>query len=138
MKWKKATEAEFAQFDAALPIDKRVVRAQMFGMKLGKVGDYHFAGRGGQGVMVRVGEKERDALLAKGGALWEPMPGKPRPDLVVLPERVAQDPKLLAQWVRRAFEHCLALPPRAAKRKKKAVGRKPTKRPPTKRGKAKR
>jgi hypothetical protein len=112
MAWRKLTAEETASFDAALPADPRVVRAKMFGLPHGKVGEYMFAGRHAVGVTVRVAPEERDRLLAKGAKLFEPMPGRQMKDWVVVPEDVAGNPKKLAEIVRHAFEHTATLPPK--------------------------
>jgi hypothetical protein len=115
------SDEDLERFYAAVPADGRVLHAHMFGMRLVRVGEHYFAGRHKAGVMVRVTEADRDTLLAQGGTLWEPMPGRPRPDLVNLPPAVLQDAAQLAQWVRRAFQHALTLPPKAPKRPKKKL-----------------
>ena len=118
MPWRRLTEEEKASFDAALPEDPRVQRAMMFGLPHGKVGEHMFAGRHASGVTVRLSPEERDRLLEAGARLFEPMPGRPMKDWVLLPDALSDDPAQLADYVRRAFEHTATLPP-----KKKAAAK---------------
>jgi TfoX N-terminal domain len=112
----KLDDAAIQRFYAALPEDPRVRRVHMFGMWLGRVGDHYFAGVHKAGVMARLPKPDLDEMLRQGATPWEPMPGRPRPDIVNLPDAIVQDAQLLRGWVRRAFEHALTLPPKVAKK----------------------
>ncbi|HVE85664.1 MAG TPA: TfoX/Sxy family protein [Myxococcales bacterium] len=115
MDFKKPTADQVQQFESALPSDPRVKRVKMFGLPHGKVGDHMFAGRHGTGVTVRLPPGDRDKLLAQGSQLFEPMPGRPMKDWVLLSPAITGDAKTLSGWVKRAFEHTASLPPKGKK-----------------------
>lgn len=128
MDFKKPTADQVQQFESALPSDPRVKRVKMFGLPHGKVGDHMFAGRHGTGVTVRLPPGDRDKLLAQGSQLFEPMPGRPMKDWVLLSPAITGDAKTLSGWVKRAFEHTASLPPKG--KKAAAPKAKPTAKPP--------
>jgi hypothetical protein len=121
---RKPNEDEVRTFEASLPDDPRVQRTKMFGLPHGKVGEYMFAGRHASGVTVRLAPDERDALLKKGAKFFEPMPGRPMKDWLLVPEAIAKDARALAQLVRRAFEYTATLPPKGAKAPRSAAAKK--------------
>jgi len=136
MDWKKPTAEQMQQFDASLPDDPRMKRAMMFGLPHGKVGDHMFAGRHGTGVTVRAPPEDKDKLLAQGCTIFEPFPGKQMKDWILLTPAIAQDARALSRWVRRAFDHTAALPPKGkAKTAAKAKASKPKPRTATQRSK---
>jgi len=71
--------------------------------------------------MVRLDEAGRAALVAKGGRPFEPMPGRPMREYVVIPASLQRDRRALVLWVKRAFDYTSALPP---KKKAKAARKK--------------
>src|SRR5260221_13888531 len=125
MDWRKPSPEQVAAFEAALPRDPRVERAQMFGMPCGKVGEYVFSGLHHDGVTVRLPAQAQGELLRQSGVKhFEPMAGRPMKDWVLLPAGWLSDERL-GGWIRRAFEHAAALPPKAKPRPKKAAARRP-------------
>jgi hypothetical protein len=125
MAWRKLSAAEIETFDAALPADPRVVRAKMFGLPHGKVGDHMFAGRHPTGVTVRVSPTDRDDLLRKGAKLFEPMPGRVMKEWVLLPEALVENAKVLAGTIDRAFQYTASLPRKRKAKKSAKAGPKP-------------
>jgi hypothetical protein len=69
---------------------------------------------------VRLAEPDRAALVAKGGHVFEPMPGRPMREYVVLPKAVLRDRRALADWIRRGLAHTAAVPAKTAKKRKVA------------------
>jgi len=63
--------------------------------------------------IVRLAEADRVELLATAGATpFEPMPGRPMREYVVLPADVVADPGAAAGWVERAIAYSRTLPPK--------------------------
>jgi hypothetical protein len=63
--------------------------------------------------IVRLPEEERAELLAlPGAAPFEPMPGRPMREYVVLPHGVVADLGATAGWVERAIAYARTLPPK--------------------------
>jgi TfoX/Sxy family transcriptional regulator of competence genes len=130
MAWVKVPESNHPLFRAALPKDPRVETLQMFGGVAAQVNGNTFAGLFGLSTMVWLPEKERAAALTlEGFAPFDPMgDGRRTSDKVMLPVSVMHDPKELKRWVAKAFKAAAELPPKAAKKKSKAVPKKKAKR----------
>lgn len=121
MAWRKSPETLVAAFDAAFPPDPRAERRKMFGYPCGFVGGNMFTGLHQESLIVRLAEKDRRELIGKGGAVFEPMAGRPMKEYVAVPAAVVADEKALRRWMARAFEYAASLPAKApkAKRRKK-------------------
>jgi TfoX N-terminal domain len=63
--------------------------------------------------MVRLPEPARAELLAAGARPFEPMPGRPMKEYIVLPAEIVEDPGARAAWIDRAVAHVRGLPPKA-------------------------
>ena len=82
-------------------------------------------------MIVRLAEPSREKLLKTAGArIFEPMPGRPMREYVILPVSVIQHQEKLRFWVARALEYGLTLKPKTASKssakspaKKKRAGR---------------
>jgi TfoX/Sxy family transcriptional regulator of competence genes len=119
--WKKSPDDLIALFHAALPNDPRVERRKMFGYPSAFVGGNLFTGLHQENVIVRLAEKDRVAAIGKQGArLFEPMPGRPMREYIVLPESALADRGALAAWLQRGLSYAASLPPKARKPGRKA------------------
>jgi TfoX/Sxy family transcriptional regulator of competence genes len=117
MKFDKSPAWLVQLFDALQP-EVGGTRKQMFGCPVAFENGQMFAGLFGRGMFVRLGEKDRQALLASEGAhLFEPMMGRPMKEYVVLPPALLEDEQSVTAWLRRGLEYARSLPP-----KKKAGG----------------
>jgi len=116
-RWKKSSEELVALFDAVLAGQPGAERRQMFGYPAAFVNGNMVTGLHQDDWMVRLGEKDRAALLAKGGRAFEPMLGRPMREYVVLPKVVLGERRALAVWIRRGIDYTAALPAKTAKRK---------------------
>lgn len=97
-----------------MPKDTRAVKRPMFGYPAGFVNGNMFAGTYRDKIVVRLPEADRAALLRhKRAAVFEPMPGRPMREYVVVPPAIFAKPKVLGGWVERAFRYALTLPPKA-------------------------
>ena len=130
MPWKKPSEAIVATFTAALPDDPATVRRQMFGYPCAFTRGNMFSGLHQERLIVRLPEDARREVAALGGAPFEPMPGRPMKEYMVLPAAVLSDPEALRGWVARAFAFARSLAPKAAK--KAAAKKAPAKKAATK------
>ena len=116
MAWEKAPAGLAEAFDRALPDDPRIERRKMFGCPCAFVGGNMFAGVHQSDLMVRLPEAGRQEMVDRHGArIFEPMPGRPMREYVVVPDRLRDDEPALRGWVGRAFEHAAALPPKEKK-----------------------
>jgi TfoX/Sxy family transcriptional regulator of competence genes len=74
-----------------------------------------FAGVHQSSLMLRLPEEGRAEVAALGGGPFEPMPGRPMKEYVVLPRGVLDDAAATAEWVRRGAEYAASLPPKVKK-----------------------
>lgn len=115
----KATDQGKAWFAEVLPPDGDVTRRPMFGNLAGFVNGNMFLCLFGDDIAVRLGEEDRAELLSEGGAPFEPMPGRPMKEYVVLPRSYREDLSSSSAWVARSLEHTRAMPPKEKKPPKK-------------------
>jgi TfoX/Sxy family transcriptional regulator of competence genes len=91
----------------------------MFGNLAGFVNGNMFTGLFGSEVFVRLPEEARVRLLSEEGASpFEPMPGRPMTEYVVMPVAWRNEPEKAQTWVERSLNWAGGLPEKAAKPKK--------------------
>jgi len=119
----RPSDATKDRFRALLPDDPRVQARPMFGQLAGFVNGNMFIGIFGDSIIARLPEADRITLVSKHGARpFEPMPGRPMKEYVVLPQGWLHDPKHdkdLHTWLDRALTSTAGLPtkqPKAAKK----------------------
>ncbi len=120
----RPSPASVTRYRAALASQPAAVERTMFGCPCAFVGGNMTAGLYGDDWFVRLPTDERAELLATDGARpFEPMPGRPMREYVVLPPSIVADDAALATWVSRAVAFALTLPPKepASRRKKKGA-----------------
>ena len=116
-KWKPAPEEWVRAFDAALPND--VERRKMFGYPAAFVNGNMACGLHQNGLILRLGDDDRAALVKEGGVPFEPMPGRVMREYVVAPQKFVSKKAELKRWLERAVAHAAALPEKVKKTKKK-------------------
>jgi TfoX/Sxy family transcriptional regulator of competence genes len=135
-KWKKAPEGLVQRFGEALPDDPEIERRLMFGYPCAFFRGHMFCGLFEDQFIVRLSDAERSVFLKQPGAkVFEPMPGRPMKEYVLVPQAVVERDALLGGWLRQALDYVAGLPPRAKKAKKAASARpakKASKRPKAK------
>jgi TfoX/Sxy family transcriptional regulator of competence genes len=123
-KWKKAPESLVLRFGQALPRDPAIERRSMFGYPCAFFQGHMFCGLFEDQFIVRLPEAERVAFLKQPGAkVFEPMPGRPMKEYVLIPPAVVERDALLGGWLRQSLDYVGGLPPRAKKPKKAPVAR---------------
>src|SRR5260221_9270821 len=118
MGWKKTRPALAGAFDRAAPKAPRVVRKPMFGYPALFLNGNMFAGTFQDKVVARLAEADRDKALQSGVERFEPMPGRPMKEYIVIPSDDVTKPAALAGWIARAHRHAATLPPKAKPVKK--------------------
>ena len=122
MDWKKTPPELVARFDRAAPKDPRVVRKPMFGYPALYLGGNMFAGTFQDKVVARLSEPQRVTALKAGAKPFEPMPGRPMKEYVVVPPADVATPAALAKWIEQARSYAETLPAKETKNTaKKAV-----------------
>jgi TfoX/Sxy family transcriptional regulator of competence genes len=120
MAWQKSSPELIEFFDkvtAGLPGQRK----SMFGYPVYFAENNHmFVGLYEDSLWVRVSEPDRAELLATvpGAALFEPMPGRPMREYVVLPPAVLRDEATFERWLQRALEYVRSLPVKETKPRK--------------------
>lgn len=122
MAWKPASPELSELLDAAVasfPCDKK----KMFGYPVYFVNGNMFTGIHQDNITLRLSEKDRSAILANAddAAPFEPMPGKPMKEYVVLLEAIYAEPARLEQWLARSFAYVSSLPPKEPKTRVKTT-----------------
>lgn len=113
-KWRKAPLWLVELFDRALPLDPRAERRAMFGFPAAFASGHMFTGLFEESLFVRLGEAERADLLAiEGAALFEPMPGRPMREYVVLPPALLEEDAAVTTWMKRGLAFAVSLPAKA-------------------------
>jgi TfoX/Sxy family transcriptional regulator of competence genes len=117
MQWKKAPPELVATFEKAVPKAAHVDTRKMFGYPACFACGNMFMGLYQDSFIVRLGEADRAALLALPDARrFEPMPGRPMKEYVVVPPAMLSGGTELAAWVAKALEYGLSLPAKGAKK----------------------
>ena len=93
----------------------------MFGQLSAFVNGNMFMGIFGEDVLVRLPEEDREKVLGAGGRVFEPMPGRPMREYVVLPEAWRDDPKRVARVGSTSLDHADELPPEEAEEEEEEV-----------------
>lgn len=124
MPWEKPSpdlviKLDDAVADAAQAAGIQVELKPMFGCPAYFTNGNMFAGVWQSSLMLRLPEDGRAEATALGGGPFEPMPGRPMKEYVVLPPAVLDDADALSDWVRRGAEHAASLPPKERKARKK-------------------
>jgi len=115
------SEDDYAWFDQLLPDAPGVTRQPMLGNVAGFIDGQMFLALLGDRIAVRLGPVAREELLGiDGTARFEPMPGRPLREYVVLPEAWRSRPTEAEAWVRRSMEYASALPPKAEPTKRRS------------------
>jgi hypothetical protein len=115
------SEDDYAWFDQLLPDAPGVTRQPMLGNVAGFIDGQMFLALLGDRLAVRLGPVGREELLAiDGTAPFEPMPGRPLREYVVLPEAWRNCPTEAEAWVRRSMEFASALPEKSEPARKRS------------------
>lgn len=125
MSFSKSPPELVESFEQALPPEAQ--RRQVFGYPAGFVNGNMFTHLFQESFVVRLPDDAREELLRQPGASpFEPMPGRPMREYAVLPPETAMDAQAAGAWVRRAYEHVAAMPPKEKKpAAKKSAAKKP-------------
>jgi TfoX/Sxy family transcriptional regulator of competence genes len=110
MEWKKSPPGLVAAFERAAPKDPKVVRKSMFGYPALFLNGNMFAGTFQDKVIARLPEADREKALRSGVAAFEPMPGRPMKEYVVVPAADVAKPAALAKWIEQARAYATTLP----------------------------
>jgi TfoX/Sxy family transcriptional regulator of competence genes len=107
-------------FDSVSPKHaKGVELRKMFGNPCCFVNGKMFMGLHNNRLVLRLSEIDRTKLVAVGGKIFEPMPGRPMKEYVVVPAGMKQD--ALRIWVASSLSSASKLPAKSKKQKSNSV-----------------
>ena len=115
----KPDEETKALFESVVPDHPGVRIRPMFGNVSAFVNGNMFMGLFGRDLFLRLSDDDRDAVTAAGGGPFEPMPGRPMRDYVLVPGAWLEEAPRLREWAARSLEWAAALPPKEQKPSKR-------------------
>lgn len=124
MQFPKSPPGLIAMFADVIPPGAE--KKMMFGYPAAFVNGNMFMSLFGKALILRLAEDARAELIAAGGAMFEPMKGRPMREYVAVPDAMLNDARRLAPWVQRSLDFAQSMPPKA---KKKSTKSRATKRP---------
>jgi TfoX/Sxy family transcriptional regulator of competence genes len=123
MKWRKSPEALVQKFSEIVPQDRRVEHRKMFGYPAAFVAGNLFMGLHQESLILRLSDEDRASFQRiKGASVFEPMPGRPMREYVVVPSAMVDRGTSLAGWIRRSLDYAASIPPKRAGRSKSPAG----------------
>jgi TfoX/Sxy family transcriptional regulator of competence genes len=114
MAWKKSPPELIAAFEKAKPSDPSVIGRPMFGYPALFLKGNMFAGTFQDKIVVRFGE-DRTFAGANAAKTFEPMPGRPMNEYVVVPDAIVKSPAKLRAWLDQAHTYAMKLPAKKAR-----------------------
>jgi TfoX/Sxy family transcriptional regulator of competence genes len=119
-KWSPAPDALVHWFNALLEGMAGVQVRKMFGFPAAFINGNMFAGLFQDQIFLRLGDAERASLLKEAGVrVFEPMPGRPMREYVVVPPTLVNSDQAAQQWLEKSRAFVAALPPKRSKSKRK-------------------
>jgi hypothetical protein len=104
MPWKKSSPETIQRFDAIAAVPG-ATRAVLFGCPVWSFAGERYATLYEERVALRLAPEDRARVLAMGGGVFEPLPGRPSKDRVTLPDAVVADAEALRGWIGRAARY---------------------------------
>ena len=94
-------------------------KRKMFGYPCAFINGQMFAGLHQTNMILRLSAEDRPRFLELEGAqIFEPMPGRPMREYVVIPHAMLNQESELDAWLTKAFNYASSLPPKEPKAKK--------------------
>ena len=119
-KWSPAPAPLVHWFNALLTDVAGVQVRKMFGFPAAFVNGNMFAGLFQDQIFLRLGDTERAFLLKEAGArVFEPMPGRPMREYVVVPPTLVSSDQAARLWLEKSRAFVAMLPPKQSRSKRK-------------------
>ena len=118
-KWQPAPEKLVHLFEVAVQSVPQAQARKMFGYPVSFINGNMFAGLFEDKLFLRLSEDDRASLLRhRGTAPFEPMPGRPMREYVVVSSTILKSKTQLNTWLGKAFAYAQSLPPRSKSKRK--------------------
>ena len=115
--WKKSSAEVVEMFERMLPSVPVVEKRKMFGYPCSFINGNMFMGVYQEDIFLRLSEWDRKEFLKLDQAhLFEPMPGRPMQEYVILPPWLLEDPARLEKWIEKSLAYVSSLPRKAKKK----------------------
>jgi TfoX/Sxy family transcriptional regulator of competence genes len=89
----------------------------MFGYPAAFLNGHLFAGLHQESFILKLSAADRDRLVAERHAgMFEPVPGRPMREFVVIPQSILSERATLATWIEQSIAYVAGKPPKGAKR----------------------
>lgn len=124
MKWRKPSEELIKLFEEIIPGPPATAK-KMFGFPAAFVNGNMFMGLHQENMILRLPKDLRAELLKMSAQIFEPTPGRPMREYVVVPPSLLRDRNKLSSWTQKALEYGSSLPPKAGKKSSKKSAGKP-------------
>jgi len=113
MHWERSPAELTDRFTSVTDRHPEIARRKMFGEIAGFVNGNMVTGlHSGRWFVRLVGDEQSEALALPGAKRFEPMPGRPMGDYVVLPPDVLDDDSALNAWLEKAIAVGKSLKPK--------------------------
>ncbi len=124
-KWTKAPDAMVALFNEMLRETPGAEIRKMFGYPVAFAASQMFCGLFQSSMMLRLSDSDRPAFMDRyASTLFEPMPGRPMREYVLVPDPLLRSPRELKGWILKSFAYASSLPAKPAKARKAPLSRK--------------
>jgi TfoX/Sxy family transcriptional regulator of competence genes len=118
-KWHPAPEKLVRVFEKALQSVPEAHMRMTFGYPSATFNGNMFTGLHQDRMILRLSAEDRADLARQGAKTFEPMPGRPMREYLVVPESILKSEDELNAWLEKALAYCKSLPPKSAKTKAK-------------------
>ncbi len=116
--FRKSPPELIARFDELAALAQEADRRQMFGYPTCVLRGNMFMGLHEDSLILRLAEADRAEFLRRYHTdTFEPMPGRPMKEYVVVPPALISD-DAVGDWVRRSLAYAMQLPAKAPRKKK--------------------
>lgn len=115
-KWHPAPEKLVRIFDKALQSMPEAQLRKTFGYPSATFNGNMFTGLHQDKMILRLSPEDRADLIRQGARTFEPMPGRPMQEYVVVPKSLLKSDDQLTAWLEKALEYCMSLPPKTSKK----------------------
>lgn len=118
-KWKPAPDKLVRAFEKAIRAIPEAKVRMTFGYPSATYNGNMFTGLHQESMILRLSPDDRAELARLGAKAFEPMPGRPMREYLVVPESVMKSDKKLNAWLVKSFAYCKSLPAKSDKARSK-------------------
>ncbi len=121
-KWRPPSSSLVDVFERAIQSRPDAEKKKMFGCPCVFLNGNMVAAVHGVGIIIRLSEADRNALVGSGAEPFEPTPGRIMREYVVAPEPLVRGADALVPWLAKAFAYVATLPAKASKGRQRSKG----------------